>query len=177
MYGWTIVGLLIEAYGFWLLFCEFFPTVLQFFRQVPILNRLLNLPFVKTVRETGHVLGQGPGITFPQIYAFEHAAWAFLSSERNGVLVGVWDRERQLQADQCSTGLLGCSRALGSAGNAFLAAVAGQCRRPPCKHMCRMHRISDKDGRRSALPMQIMNRVAPMGGLPTSDYQAGKLRV
>lgn len=55
VYGWTIVGLLIEAYGFWLLFCEFFPTVLQFFRQVPILNRLLNLPFVKTVRETGHV--------------------------------------------------------------------------------------------------------------------------
>ena len=29
VYGWPVVGLLFEAYGFWLLFCEFFPTVLQ----------------------------------------------------------------------------------------------------------------------------------------------------
>ena len=29
VYGWTVVGLVLEAYGFWLLFCEFFPTVLQ----------------------------------------------------------------------------------------------------------------------------------------------------
>ena len=27
--GWTIVGLALESYGFWLLFCEFFPVLLQ----------------------------------------------------------------------------------------------------------------------------------------------------
>lgn len=61
IYGWTVVGLLVEGYGFWLLFCEFFPTVLQFFRQVPLLSKLLDLPFIKTVSGivTGVRLGTG----------------------------------------------------------------------------------------------------------------------
>lgn len=49
VYGWTVVGLVLEAYGFWLLFCEFFPTVLQFFRQVPFLGRILDLPVIKMI--------------------------------------------------------------------------------------------------------------------------------
>jgi hypothetical protein len=47
--GWTIIGLLVEAYGFWLLFSGFFPTVLQFFRRVPLLGKVLDLPILKTV--------------------------------------------------------------------------------------------------------------------------------
>lgn len=49
VFGWTVVGLIIEAYGFWLLFCEFFPTVLQFFRRVPFLGKVLDLPILKWV--------------------------------------------------------------------------------------------------------------------------------
>lgn len=48
--GWTVIGLCVEAYGFWLLFCEFIPTVLQFSRRVPFLSKALDLPFFKAVR-------------------------------------------------------------------------------------------------------------------------------
>ncbi|PNW78632.1 hypothetical protein CHLRE_09g389100v5 [Chlamydomonas reinhardtii] len=47
VYGWTVIGLILEAYGFWLLFCEFFPTVLQFLRKVPVLSKILDLPLLK----------------------------------------------------------------------------------------------------------------------------------
>ena len=47
--SWTVVGLLIQAYGFWRLFSAFFPTVLQYARQVPYLNKVLDLPVVKNV--------------------------------------------------------------------------------------------------------------------------------
>jgi hypothetical protein len=49
IWGWAIIGLCLEAYGFFLLFCEFFPTALQFFRRVPMLGKLLDLPVVKMV--------------------------------------------------------------------------------------------------------------------------------
>jgi hypothetical protein len=49
VYGWTVIGLLVELYGFWLLFCEFFPTVLQFARRIPFLGRLLDMPIFKTI--------------------------------------------------------------------------------------------------------------------------------
>lgn len=47
--GWTIIGLLIEAYGFWLLFCEFIPVVLQYSRRVPFLSKILDVPGLKMV--------------------------------------------------------------------------------------------------------------------------------
>ena len=59
------MGLLLEAYGFWLLFCEFFPTVLQFFRKVPFMGRMLDLPVIKTVRPK-HLLGGGTRMSGPQ---------------------------------------------------------------------------------------------------------------
>ena len=53
IWGWTVVGLILEAYGFWLLFCEFIPTALQFFRKVPFMSRILDLPVMKTVSVFG----------------------------------------------------------------------------------------------------------------------------
>jgi hypothetical protein len=47
--GWTVVGLCVELYGFWLLFCEFIPTALQFFRRTPVLGKLLDMPLLKMV--------------------------------------------------------------------------------------------------------------------------------
>ena len=47
--GWTLLGLLLELYGFWLLFSGFFPTVLQYARRIPYLSQLLNLPVVRQV--------------------------------------------------------------------------------------------------------------------------------
>lgn len=47
--GWTMIGLVVEAYGFWLLFCEFIPTVLTFSRRVPFLSKVLDMPALKLV--------------------------------------------------------------------------------------------------------------------------------
>lgn len=47
--GWTMVGMAVETYGFWVLFSGFIPTVLGFLRKVPILGRILDLPILKTV--------------------------------------------------------------------------------------------------------------------------------
>lgn len=48
--GWTFVGLVVEAYGFWLLFCEFIPTVLTYSRRLPFVGRMLEVPWLRTVR-------------------------------------------------------------------------------------------------------------------------------
>lgn len=58
-----MIGLCIEAYGFWLLFCEFLPTVLQFSRRVPFMSKVLDMPFLKVVssRVPGHKWSQGVG--------------------------------------------------------------------------------------------------------------------
>ncbi len=45
-----MVGMLVETYGFWLLFAGFFPTVLSFLRRLPVLGRALDLPMLKSVR-------------------------------------------------------------------------------------------------------------------------------
>ncbi|GFR47756.1 hypothetical protein Agub_g9521 [Astrephomene gubernaculifera] len=60
VYGWTVIGLVLEAYGFWCLFCEFFPTVLQFLRRVPVLSKVLDLPILKLVFNRLQQLGGLP---------------------------------------------------------------------------------------------------------------------
>lgn len=45
--GWAMIGMAVEAYGFWLLFAGFFPTALAFLRRVPGLGVVLDAPIVK----------------------------------------------------------------------------------------------------------------------------------
>jgi len=42
--GWPLIGMIIEVYGFILLFSNFFPTVIHFLRRVPVIGTILNLP-------------------------------------------------------------------------------------------------------------------------------------
>jgi len=44
-----MVGLALEAYGFWLLFCEFIPTVLSYSRRLPFVGRMLEVPWLRAV--------------------------------------------------------------------------------------------------------------------------------
>ncbi|XP_015252167.1 PREDICTED: vesicle transport protein GOT1B-like [Cyprinodon variegatus] len=44
--GWPIVGVVLEVYGFFLLFRGFFPVVVGFIRRIPVLGSILNLPFI-----------------------------------------------------------------------------------------------------------------------------------
>mmetsp|Transcript_33868 Transcript_33868/g.40956 ORF Transcript_33868/g.40956 Transcript_33868/m.40956 type:complete len:138 (-) Transcript_33868:995-1408(-) len=49
LYGWAIIGMCLESYGFVLLFSDFFPTVIMFLKRIPVFGNILNLPGVKTV--------------------------------------------------------------------------------------------------------------------------------
>ncbi|XP_070524659.1 vesicle transport protein GOT1B [Cardiocondyla obscurior] len=42
--GWPIVGMILETYGFILLFSGFLPVAINFLRRVPVLGTLLNMP-------------------------------------------------------------------------------------------------------------------------------------
>mmetsp|Transcript_19531 Transcript_19531/g.32822 ORF Transcript_19531/g.32822 Transcript_19531/m.32822 type:complete len:139 (+) Transcript_19531:321-737(+) len=49
LYGWAFVGMILESYGFVLLFSDFFPTVVMFLRRLPVIGQIMNLPGVKSV--------------------------------------------------------------------------------------------------------------------------------
>lgn len=42
--GWPMIGMLVETYGFFLLFRGFFPVAINFLRRVPVIGTILNLP-------------------------------------------------------------------------------------------------------------------------------------
>ncbi|XP_078715193.1 vesicle transport protein GOT1B isoform X2 [Lampetra fluviatilis] len=42
--GWPMIGMVLEIYGFFLLFRGFFPIVIGFIRRIPVLGSILNLP-------------------------------------------------------------------------------------------------------------------------------------
>ncbi|MGH0134756.1 UNVERIFIED_CONTAM: hypothetical protein FKN15_006929 [Acipenser sinensis] len=46
--GWPVVGMVLEIYGFFLLFRGFFPVAVGFIRRVPVLGYLLNLPGISS---------------------------------------------------------------------------------------------------------------------------------
>ncbi|UZJ52198.1 hypothetical protein CBS101457_001518 [Exobasidium rhododendri] len=44
---WTIIGMMVELFGFLNLFGDFFPVILNFLRQMPFIGTALNLPVVR----------------------------------------------------------------------------------------------------------------------------------
>eukprot|EP00271_Cylindrocystis_brebissonii_P011933 TRINITY_DN29964_c0_g1_i1.p1 TRINITY_DN29964_c0_g1~~TRINITY_DN29964_c0_g1_i1.p1 ORF type:complete len:141 (-),score=21.07 TRINITY_DN29964_c0_g1_i1:548-970(-) len=47
VFGWAILGMIIQSYGFIVLFSGFWPTFVYFLRRVPVLGWLLSHPFFK----------------------------------------------------------------------------------------------------------------------------------
>ncbi|XP_067936191.1 vesicle transport protein GOT1B-like [Watersipora subatra] len=47
--GWPVIGMIIECYGFFLLFGGFIPVALNFLQRIPVIGTLLALPGVSTV--------------------------------------------------------------------------------------------------------------------------------
>ncbi|OXA37645.1 Vesicle transport protein GOT1B [Folsomia candida] len=47
--GWPIIGMVVETYGFFLLFSGFFPYAINFLRRVPVIGTLLNMPGISKV--------------------------------------------------------------------------------------------------------------------------------
>uniref|UniRef100_A0A061S822 Vesicle transport protein got1b n=2 Tax=Tetraselmis sp. GSL018 TaxID=582737 RepID=A0A061S822_9CHLO len=48
IYGWPIIGMLVETYGFIVLFSGFFPTVLMFLKRIPFAGKILDAPVIKS---------------------------------------------------------------------------------------------------------------------------------
>jgi len=44
--GWPLVGMVVELYGFVVLFSGFFPVVINFLRRIPVIGSFLNLPVI-----------------------------------------------------------------------------------------------------------------------------------
>jgi len=47
LWGWPMIGLVIESYGIFLLFAGFLPTILMFLKKFPPLGALLDKPWIK----------------------------------------------------------------------------------------------------------------------------------
>ncbi|XP_020248597.1 vesicle transport protein GOT1-like [Asparagus officinalis] len=44
--GWAVIGMILEAYGFIILFSGFWPTLSVFMQRIPILGWLVQQPFI-----------------------------------------------------------------------------------------------------------------------------------
>ena len=49
LFGWPIIGIILELYGFVLLFRGFIPATVSMLSYVPVLGTILNLPFIRNV--------------------------------------------------------------------------------------------------------------------------------
>jgi len=47
--GFPLIGMLIETYGFVLLFSGFFPVAVNFLRRVPVIGTVLNMPGISSI--------------------------------------------------------------------------------------------------------------------------------
>merc|ERR1712042_213310 len=48
LFGWPLIGMCIEAYGFIVLFSGFFPVAINFLRRIPVIGSFLNLPGISS---------------------------------------------------------------------------------------------------------------------------------
>ena len=49
LFGYPLIGMIIEAYGFIVLFSGFFPVAINFLRRIPVIGTILNLPGISSV--------------------------------------------------------------------------------------------------------------------------------
>jgi hypothetical protein len=49
LFGWALVGTLVELYGFWKLFAAFVPNVIQSLKFIPGMSVVLNLPGIRNL--------------------------------------------------------------------------------------------------------------------------------
>ncbi|QHN92767.1 uncharacterized protein DS421_17g586760 [Arachis hypogaea] len=64
--GWPILGMIIEAYGFIVLFSGFWPTLAVFLQKIPILGWLFQQPYVRSVDVKDNVKGGCKSNTYTQ---------------------------------------------------------------------------------------------------------------
>ncbi|KLO16925.1 Got1-domain-containing protein [Schizopora paradoxa] len=50
-FKWPFFGVIVETFGFLNLFGDFFPVILTFLRQLPVIGHVLSLPYIRTVAD------------------------------------------------------------------------------------------------------------------------------
>ena len=50
--GWPVIGMCVEVYGFVVLFGDFFPVVIGFLRNLPVIGTLLSLPGISSMLDS-----------------------------------------------------------------------------------------------------------------------------
>ena len=50
--GWPVIGMCVEVYGFVVLFGDFFPVVIGFLRNLPVIGTLLSLPGISSALDS-----------------------------------------------------------------------------------------------------------------------------
>ncbi|TBU42858.1 Got1-domain-containing protein [Dichomitus squalens] len=50
-FKWPFVGVIVETFGFLNLFGDFFPVILTFLRQLPVIGQVLSLPYIRDVAD------------------------------------------------------------------------------------------------------------------------------
>ncbi|KAI0718963.1 Got1-domain-containing protein [Cerioporus squamosus] len=50
-FKWPFVGVIVETFGFLNLFGDFFPVILTFLRQLPVVGQVLSLPYIRDVAD------------------------------------------------------------------------------------------------------------------------------
>ncbi|KNZ61257.1 hypothetical protein VP01_142g17 [Puccinia sorghi] len=53
-FKYPFFGILVEMFGFLNLFGDFFPVILSFLRQMPVIGQFLSLPYIRGVSELFH---------------------------------------------------------------------------------------------------------------------------
>lgn len=51
LYGYAMIGIIVEGWGFLNLFGDFFPTALGFLRNMPVIGNVLSLPVVRSITD------------------------------------------------------------------------------------------------------------------------------
>ncbi|KAJ8381915.1 hypothetical protein SKAU_G00026930 [Synaphobranchus kaupii] len=111
--GWPVVGVVLEIYGFFLLFRGFFPVVVGFIRRIPILGSLLNLPgisgFVDKVGESNnmhsHTALHSTAVEDLGLYECDEPNWFF---DRRQDFCGMYQESQWLHGFENSYGLCPC---------------------------------------------------------------------
>lgn len=49
LFGWPLIGMIIEVYGFVILFSGFLPVAINFLRRVPLIGTILNFPILNKI--------------------------------------------------------------------------------------------------------------------------------
>jgi hypothetical protein len=182
--GWTIIGLCLEAYGFWLLFCEFIPVVLQYSRRIPFMSKVLDVPGLKAVSVThapaATAAAEAAGAMTACITSCRQASRLWLLCSGVSAMSSEWRAAEGAGSRAAASSWQRGNLPMGSAsvGQLFMThqPKALHCLTVSLKLSAFRFASSDRASLvvRLLLPVvpQVFNKIAPMGGLPQTMSDA-----